>query len=179
MKPPARTAAGPRPYVPRKTIYELPPLELECMKMLWALGEATVRDIREQLAAARRSLAYTTVETIMDRLTRKGAVVRRKVGRAHRYTPVYEKSRARAQAVEAVVEHFFEGSRQALAAHLSGGAVSESPRAVLAPIPVRVSPAPRRSTATVVRAPSRAAGGRSIPQARESKPQAPIDTSLL
>lgn len=178
MKPPARTAAGParpaggpRPYVPRKTMYELPPLELECMKMLWALGEATVRDIREQLAAARRALAYTTVETIMDRLTRKGAVVRRKVGRAHRYTPVYEKARARAQAVEALLEHFFEGSRQALAAHLSGGTVSDSRRAVLAPPPARMSPASRRPAATAV--------GRRAPEARESKPQPPIDISLL
>lgn len=172
MKPPARSAAGPRPYVPRKTIYELPPLELECMKALWGLGEATVRDIREQLAAARRPLAYTTVETIMDRLTGKGAVVRRKVGRAHRYTPVYEKAQARANAVEAVLKHFFEGSRQALATHLSGGALSEPRRAVLAPAPVRVSPAPGRAAAS----PSR---GRRAPEAPKSKSEAPIDTSLL
>ncbi|HSC76954.1 MAG TPA: BlaI/MecI/CopY family transcriptional regulator, partial [Candidatus Acidoferrales bacterium] len=71
---------------PRKTLFDLPPLELECMKALWAQGEASVREIREQLLAEGRALAYTTVETIMDRLARKGAVARRKVGRAHRYT---------------------------------------------------------------------------------------------
>ncbi|MFQ5695248.1 MAG: BlaI/MecI/CopY family transcriptional regulator, partial [Terriglobia bacterium] len=110
-----RRAAG-----PRKSIYELPPLELECMKAVWALQDASVREIRAQLAAARRPLAYTTVETIMDRLTCKGAVARRKVGRAHRYTPVYRQEDGRSQAVRAVVEHFFGGSRRALRAYLDG-----------------------------------------------------------
>ncbi|MGH9804495.1 MAG: BlaI/MecI/CopY family transcriptional regulator, partial [Candidatus Acidiferrales bacterium] len=119
MKRAARTALDRRPAGPRKTLYDLPPLELECMKALWSLGEASVREIREQLAGARRLFAYTTIETIMDRLARKGAVERRKVGRAHRYTPVYKRTEAREQAVSAVVNHFFDGSRRALAAHLS------------------------------------------------------------
>src|SRR3989338_9041996 len=97
-----------RPYAPRKTIYELPPLELECMKGVLEQGEASVRQVREQLAADHRPLAYTTVEAIMDRLSRKGAVSRRKVGKAHVYTAVYLKSAARAQAVAAVVEHFLD-----------------------------------------------------------------------
>lgn len=176
MKRAARPPSAPvrRPYAPRKTIYELPPLELECMKVLWALGEASVRDIREHLAAARRPLAYTTVETIMDRLTRKGAVERRKLGRAHRYTPVYQRAEARAQAVAAVVEHFFDGSRPALAAHLRGAPVSEPRRSLrmLAP-PRGVRSAPPREVST-----------RKLPAARPTapaatKPEPPIDTSLL
>ena len=90
------------------------------MKALWAQGEASVREIREQLSSNGRLLAYTTVETIMDRLARKGAVARRKVGRAHRYTPVYQATDARAQAVQAMAQHFFGGSRRALATYLSG-----------------------------------------------------------
>jgi len=107
------------------------------MKALWSLGEASVREIREQLAAARRQFAYTTIETIMNRLASKGAVERRKVGRAHRYTPVFKKTDARERAVTAVVDHFFDGSRRALAAHLSGAApVAESrPRPVAPPQP--------------------------------------------
>src|SRR3972149_2630207 len=117
-----------RPYARRKTIYELPPLELECMKVVWEQGEASVRQVREQLAADHRPLAYTTVETIMDRLSRKGAVSRRKVGKAHVYTAVYLKSAARAQAVAAVVEHFFGGSRAALRGHLDGAPVTGARR---------------------------------------------------
>jgi len=109
----------------RKTLFDLPPLELECMKALWAQGEASVREIREQLLAEGRSLAYTTVETIMDRLARKGAVARRKVGRAHRYTPVYQAADARAQAVRSMADHFFGGSRRELASYLSGQPLPE------------------------------------------------------
>lgn len=113
------------------------------MKALWARGEATVRDIREQLAADSRPLAYTTVETIMDRLTRKGAVVRQRVGRAHRYTPVYQKAEARAQALAAVADHFFDGSRAALAAHLNGSAPTSRTARPAAPA---VKPAAPSST---------------------------------
>lgn len=146
-----------RPYTPRKTIYELPPLELECMKVVWEQGEASVRQIREQLAADHRPLAYTTVETIMDRLARKGVVARRKVGKAHRYTAVYEKSEARAQAVATLVEHFFDGSRQSLKAYLEGAPVSEV-RRPRPPLP----PPPRARTA-----------------ARSAKGEARLDTTLL
>lgn len=151
------SASGSRPYVPRKTIFELPPLELECMKVLWERDEASVREIREQLAADRRPLAYTTVETIMDRLTRKGAVARRKVGKAHRYTPVYRKADARAQAVAALVEHFFNGSRSALVAHLQGTPHPESRRSLRSLAP----PRPRPSGS------------------RPAKGEPPLDTTLL
>ena len=66
---------------------DLPPLELECMKVLWALGEGTVHTVRSQIFAA-RPLAYTTIMTIMGRLVRKGVVERQKRGRAHVYRPL-------------------------------------------------------------------------------------------
>lgn len=156
--PPAR-----RNFVGRKTIYELPPLELECMKVLWRLGEASVRQIRDQLAAA-RPLAYTTVETIMDRLTRKGMVSRQKVGKAHRYTARYERTQARAQAVRALVEHFFGGSREALRDYLEGLPVSE--------------PAPGAGTLAPA-APRSASGTRPAKRPAPSAPETPLDTTLL
>ena len=177
MKRTLRTppSTGPRPFVPRKTIYELPPLELECMKVLWERHEASVRQIREQLAADARPLAYTTVETIMDRLTRKGVVERRKVGKAHRYTPVYQKAEARAQAVAALVQHFFDGSRPALLAHLEGAPASEPQRPVrsLAPL-AQVSSRPRPRPA--VGKPARPAGG---PRRTAAAPEPRLDTTLL
>jgi BlaI family penicillinase repressor len=167
MKRTTRRASTARPNRARKTIFELPPLELECMKVLWMRGEATVRDIREQLAADARPLAYTTVETIMDRLTRKGAVERRRVGRAHRYMPVYQKADARAQAIAAVAEHFFDGSRRALAAHVSGAPAPAAPARVLRP---PATPAQRVARRPEVARPSRA---------RPPAAEAAIDTSLL
>lgn len=163
MKSAARTAPPRRPFVPRKTIYRLAPLELECMKVVWDQPQASVRHIRERLAAEGRPLAYTTVETIMDRLTRKGIVARQKVGKAHRYTPLYEKSAARVHAVAALVEHFFGGSRPALRAHLEGRPVAEAPRPLPAAFPSRAAEA----------APRRAA------RSRDAKAEPPLDTTLL
>ena len=46
-----------------------PPLEVECLKALWALGEGNVKDVRRAMAG-NRNLAYTTVMTVLDRLAR-------------------------------------------------------------------------------------------------------------
>jgi BlaI family penicillinase repressor len=102
---------------PRRAVLDLAPLELDCMNTLWPVGEATVREIRD-LLAARRARAYTTIMTIMDRLARKGVVERRKAGRAYVYRPKLSAEDARAQALAQVVDNFFGGSREALLAEL-------------------------------------------------------------
>src|SRR4030081_2629726 len=90
-----------------------PPLELECLKALWNLGEGNVKDVRLALTD-RRNLAYTTVMTVLDRLTRKGGVVRHKVGRSFVYAPVLSRDVLRRLAVQDLVDRFFEGSEEAL-----------------------------------------------------------------
>jgi BlaI family transcriptional regulator, penicillinase repressor len=123
---------------PRHSILDLAPLELECLSVLWPLGEGTVRDIHRALAAS-RPRAYTTVLTIMDRLEQKGIVTRRKVGKAFHYQARLSAEEARLKAVQKIVEGFFDGSPEALAAHLStlGGVAREflspQPAAVDAP----------------------------------------------
>lgn len=108
---------------PRHSILDLAPLELECMSVLWPLGEGTVRDIHRQLAES-RPRAYTTIMTIMDRLAHKGIVTRRRVGRAYQYQANLSADEARVSAIEKIVTGFFDGSPEALAAHLAstGGA---------------------------------------------------------
>jgi predicted transcriptional regulator len=103
---------------PRHSILDLAPLELECMSALWPLGEGTVRDIHRRIAAS-RPRAYTTIMTIMDRLAHKGIVSRRRVGRAYRYHPNLSVDEARVSAIEKIVTGFFDGSPEALAAHLA------------------------------------------------------------
>jgi BlaI family penicillinase repressor len=104
---------------PRRALLDLAPLELDCMNTLWPMGQGTVREIRDQLAA-RRPRAYTTIMTIMDRLARKGVVERRKVGRAYMYRPNLSAEDARTQALGQVIENFFGGSKEALLAQLHG-----------------------------------------------------------
>ena len=106
---------------PRHAVLDLAPLELDCLNMLWPMGEGTVREIRDALAS-RRPRAYTTIMTIMDRLARKGVVERRKIGRAYTYRPNLSAETARAQAISQVIESFFGGSKESLMAHLDGGA---------------------------------------------------------
>ncbi len=58
------------------------------MQRLWERREsATVRELLAELQAS-RSIAYTTVMTVLDNLHRKGAVSREMQGRAWRYAPV-------------------------------------------------------------------------------------------
>jgi predicted transcriptional regulator len=97
-----------------------PPLELECLKVLWTLGEGNVKDVRQALTES-RNLAYTTVMTVLDRLARKGGVARRKVGRSFVYVPVLSRGALRRLAVQDLVDRFFDGSREALIEHLKNG----------------------------------------------------------
>jgi predicted transcriptional regulator len=62
-------------------------LEAQVMDRLWAAeGPCTVREVHTELAET-RSLAYTTVLTVMDKLHRKGWLEREPVGRAYAYMP--------------------------------------------------------------------------------------------
>lgn len=117
-----------KPSSPRRSVLDLAPLELDCMNTLWPMGEGTVRQIRDQLAA-RRPRAYTTIMTIMDRLARKGVVERRKLGRAYIYRPNLSAEEARTQALGQVVENFFGGSREAMLNQLAGSSAEISPMA--------------------------------------------------
>jgi BlaI family penicillinase repressor len=123
---------------PRHSILDLAPLELECLSVLWPLGEGTVRDIHRALASI-RPRAYTTVMTIMDRLAQKGIVTRRKEGKAFHYQARLSAEEARLKAVEKIVEGFFDGSKEALAAHLSSLASQRGePREFQPPAPAAV-----------------------------------------
>src|SRR5271170_5438679 len=132
---------------PRRRLLELAPLELDCMNTLWPIGEGTVREIRD-LLAARRPRAYTTIMTIMDRLARKGVVERVKAGRAYVYRPRLSAEDARAQALVLVIEKFFGGSKEALLAELGNGTVSAR-RAAAGVAPGPAGEAERLSSAAI------------------------------
>jgi len=107
--------------MPRNGTGEIPPpLEIECLKILWTLGEANVKDVRQALTE-RRNLAYTTVMTVLDRLARKGRVARRKVGRSFMYEPVLSRETLRRLAVRELLDRYFEGSDEALIEYLRTG----------------------------------------------------------
>ena len=72
-------------------------LESAVMDRLWRWARpATVRDVLEDLNTE-RALAYTTVQTVMENLFRKGWLVRTSEGRAHRYEPSISREAAAAR----------------------------------------------------------------------------------
>jgi BlaI family transcriptional regulator, penicillinase repressor len=95
----------------KKIKQTLTPLELEIMQVLWKNGSATVTEVIPKLKAA---LAYTTVQTMLMVLLRKGKVKRTQEGRAFRYSPVVSRERASGNAVEDLVRRMFGGSAEAL-----------------------------------------------------------------
>jgi BlaI family penicillinase repressor len=96
--------------LPRRKNSEQPltPLELEIMNVLWETGAANVQTVQERLPG--RTLAYTTVQTMLNVLYRKGKVRRRLRNRAYFYQPVLSRQKAVTQAVGDMLDRFFGGS---------------------------------------------------------------------
>jgi len=86
--------------------------------VLWRTGEGTVKDVLQVLNQS-RDLAYTTVMTVLDRLEKRGAVERKKVGRSFLYRPLVEKAEIQRLAVKELVDSLFDGSEEELRSFLS------------------------------------------------------------
>src|SRR4029079_9261759 len=95
--------------------------ELAIMKVVWRLKDASVRDVYETLRE-RRSVAYTTVMTMMNPLETKGYLKKHLDGRAFRYQPAVPEQRVVVAMVRDCVSRVFDGGAAALLTHL----VSES-----------------------------------------------------
>jgi BlaI family transcriptional regulator, penicillinase repressor len=96
----------------RKPSSQLTPLELRIMQVLWQNGTSTVQAVQEKLPG--ESLAYTTVQTMLNVLQRKGKVKRRLVGKAYEYRAVLSRERALREAAGDLLDRMFGGSVDAL-----------------------------------------------------------------
>lgn len=94
----------------------LTPLELEIMSVLWETGPANVQTVQARMQG--RELAYTTVQTMLNVLHRKGKVKRRLKDRAYLYRPVVSRQSAVSQAVGEMIDRFFGGSADGLVLNL-------------------------------------------------------------
>lgn len=115
--------------------------ELKCMKALWFEGARTVRDVHRVLQL-NQPLAYTTVLTVMDRLTRKGFLARTRRGRAHTYLPRCSFEESRSRAVAELTRTWFDGSAYQLAAFLTDVPPPQAPPVLPQPND-RVEPKPQ------------------------------------
>lgn len=73
----------------------LGPLEAEILNIIWELGSVTVKDVHDRiLADPNRELAYTSVTTVLRRLTDKGWLMCDKKGKAFYWRPLLTKQQA-------------------------------------------------------------------------------------
>jgi BlaI family transcriptional regulator, penicillinase repressor len=101
-------------------------LELQIMQVIWKLGTSSaraatvasssnsacsVKDVQEGLE---QKLAYTTVQTMLNILERKGKLKRKLRGRAYVYNATVTEARASRHAVRDLVDRMFGGSTDEL-----------------------------------------------------------------
>jgi len=87
--------------------------ELELMNILWECGPSTVQGVVDHLAPERR-LAYTTVQTVLNVLHRKGGVRRKLPDRAYHYDAAVSRFDAASTALHDLVHKLFGGSAEEL-----------------------------------------------------------------
>jgi BlaI family penicillinase repressor len=99
------------------TLPELSKLEMISLRKLWNLGEATARELQEELGGDH---GYSTVRKILERLEEKGAVERvRLEGKAWVYRSTVPASDMIRKEIRRLLDTFFDGSAAPLVAHLA------------------------------------------------------------
>lgn len=91
--------------------------ELAIMKVIWRLGQATVRDVHDALQK-HKTVAYTTVQTMMNILETKGHLRKQPGEKAQIYAPVRPQKTVVKSMVREFVDRVFDGSARPLLVHL-------------------------------------------------------------
>jgi len=86
-------------------------LELQIMQVIWRQGPSNVNAVQ---AGLEQQLAYTTVQTMLNILQKKGKLKRRLRGRAYVYSPTVTEEKALGHAVRDLVDRMFGGSSEEL-----------------------------------------------------------------
>jgi len=91
-------------------------LEIDILNSFWNLTEQnedmdiSIQDIVDDLAASGIERAYTTIKTVMDRLTVKSVLVRYKVGKKFFYRAAMDRREMTLESVKTLADQFFNGS---------------------------------------------------------------------
>jgi predicted transcriptional regulator len=86
-------------------------LELKIMQVIWKRGASTVSAVQAEMEPA---LAYTTVQTVLNILERKGKLKRELDGRAFVYAARVTEEKAVGQSVRDIIDRMFGGSSEEL-----------------------------------------------------------------
>ena len=83
--------------------------ELEILQILWERGEATVREVHEELSKTKEA-GYTTTLKLMQIMHEKGIVRRDESSRTHVYQPAVNKERTQKHLLSKMIDSLFGGS---------------------------------------------------------------------
>jgi len=86
-------------------------LELKIMQVIWRCGSSTVSAVQAEMEPA---LAYTTVQTMLNILERKGKLKRELQGRAYIYSARVTEDKALRQGLRDLIDRMFSGSSEDL-----------------------------------------------------------------
>jgi len=101
--------------MPRKPSKTFTDKELEIMRVVWELGEASAREIQAKLPGERH---YNSVLTIIRVLERKGHLTHRSEGKSYIYRARQQPAKSRGHVVGHVIKQVFGGSAASLVLHL-------------------------------------------------------------
>ncbi|MBP1204021.1 putative transcriptional regulator [Duganella sp. 1411] len=104
--------------------------ELEMLRLLFALGPATAKQVHAAALETRPDMNYATVLRLLQVMHTKGLLTRDESQRAHVYAPAQEQDSIQTNLLKDLIQKAFSGSGKALVlAALRGGHVSKKERA--------------------------------------------------
>jgi predicted transcriptional regulator len=105
-----------------KSLQQLKPTEseLEILQVLWQRGQATVREVHEELSST-KDAGYTTTLKLMQIMNEKGLVKRDDSNKTHIYEAIVSKEKTQQHLVGKLMNTLFDGSASQLVMRALGG----------------------------------------------------------
>lgn len=94
-------------------------LQLAIMKVMWRLEEATVDQVLHELPSAQRG-AYTTIQTVLNRLAERGLLGRIRAGKAIKYSPEVKEDEYLSRSLSDTLQQASPQARQVALSRLMG-----------------------------------------------------------
>ena len=92
-------------------------VQLQIMRVLWGRGEATARDVTDDLSA-QEPIAHSTVQTLLRQLEGKGAVAHERRDRTFVFRPLVQEDAVSRTSLRDVLDRVYQGSVFGLVSHL-------------------------------------------------------------
>lgn len=97
---------------------DITPTELEVLRTLWRKGPSTIRELTDVLYPDGTQSHYATVQSLLDRLTKKSCVSREKHGRVNVFAATVSRSDLVGRRLRELADHLCDGSMAPLLSHL-------------------------------------------------------------